>query len=521
MKSRFWLFLLTFFAAFAPVAFAQNPVKFSATFEPKSPRVGENGRVVLTLKMDKGWHIYAPDVKGGPIASKFELAPNPHLKLAGKIALPKPKSKFDEGFKTTVTTYSKELKVGFPVQITAKKPGAYKANLSVLYQACTDRMCLPPKMATVPVSFTVQKGAARGEFSKPNTSVPAQIAQGGEGGGNGNGNENGAAANGASAVARSDAPIQRGQGNGGSLLGFMLAAFGAGFLAILTPCVFPMIPITVSLFSKRGSGLSGPVAYCAGIIGTFTVLGVAVSLLFGAAGLSLFAANPWVNLALAGLFIVLALNLFGVFEIIVPASLLSKVQPKPGAKQSLLAPVLMGFAFTLTSFTCTVPFVGTALVSAATQGPLFPLLGMLCFSTAFALPFFLLALFPSALQKLPRAGSWLVSVKAFMGFLELAAALKFLQTADYTLNLGLITRPVFLAIWFAIALIAGCYLLRWLRLPKDDESTQIGPFRRTLGFATLGAALLLLSANNGRSLGDLNAYLPPRDYGSQSNRRYR
>ena len=299
------------------------------------------------------------------------------------------------------------------------------------------------------------------------------------------------------------------------ILSFIALAFGAGLLAILTPCVFPMIPITVSLFSKQtqGNRFVGPIAYCLGIITTFTLIGVTVSALFGAAGINKFAANPWVNLGLAALFVVLALNLFGVFEIIVPSSVLNRVQPT--GRTGIVAPLLMGFAFTLTSFTCTVPFVGTALVTAATKGTFYPAIGMLAFSTAFALPFFLLALFPSFLTRLPRAGQWLVSVKAFMGFLEIAAALKFLQVADYTLHLGLLTRPVFLAIWFAIAVVAGFYLLRWVRLPNDSPELKIGPTRRVLGAATLGVATWLLAANNGASLHDLDAYLPPRDYGSR------
>ena len=192
---------------------------------------------------------------------------------------------------------------------------------------------------------------------------------------------------------------------------------------------------------------------------------------------------------------------------------MNRVQPK--GKSGLLAPFLMGFAFTLTSFTCTVPFVGTTLVSAATAGPLYPAIGMLAFSTAFALPFFLLALFPSVLSKLPRSGQWLVSIKAFMGFLELAAALKFLQVADYSLQLGLLTRPIFLAIWFTIAIVAGFYLLRIVRLPNDDANQKLGPGRAVLGLGTLGVAAWLLAANNGVSLHDLDAYLPPRDYGAR------
>jgi thiol:disulfide interchange protein len=509
MLSRLTLFLLTAIFAFGGILFAQTPapVKWSVAVEPSSPRLGESGQVVVTAKIDNGWYIYSPTTKNGPIPAEIKLLPTPAL-TASKLVQPTPKTKFDEGFQANVEVYEKTVKFAIPFKVAATKTGDYKANISVRFQACNDRLCLPPKTVTTPANFIIESGEARSEFLTLNTSVPEQAAQAG------------AKPSAPTPTKADEAPIQRGSTNSGGVLPFMGAAFLAGLLAILTPCVFPMIPITVSLFSKRGGGLAGPIAYCAGIIGTFTLIGVAVSALFGASGLSLFAANPIVNIALATLFIVLALNLFGVFEIIVPASILQKVQPSyspngNSGKQSLMAPLLMGFAFTLTSFTCTVPFVGTALVSAATQGALYPALGMLSFATAFALPFFLLALFPSALSKLPRSGEWLVSVKAFMGFLELAAALKFLQTADYTLGLGLITRPVFLAIWFAIAVVAGFYLLRWLRLPKDSPNTKIGPFRYTLGTATLGVAVWLLAANNGVSLKDLDAYLPPKDYGTK------
>ena len=509
MTLRPFFLLFSFFAVllapFSGAAHAQDPVKWSAKIEPSTVRVGEKARVLITAKIEDDWYFYAPQTQGGPIPAEIKINSNAAL-TPEKLVAPKPKTKFDEGFQTEVLVYEKSAVFAIPVTVkgASSKP---KIPVSVRFQACNNRLCLPPKTLQIPVSFTIENGAAREEFSGFNTQIPAQSG----------GDSSGATSQNAAAKT---APIQRGNvETGGSLGLFMLAAFGAGFLAILTPCVFPMIPITVSLFSKRGGGLAGPVAYCAGIIGTFTLLGVAVSAIFGAAGLSLFAANPWVNIALALLFVVLALNLFGVFEIIVPAGILQKVQPKnppKSGKPSLVAPLLMGFAFTLTSFTCTVPFVGTALVSAATRGPLYPFFGMLAFATAFALPFFLLALFPSALAKLPRSGQWLVSVKAFMGFLELAAAMKFLQTADYTLNLGLITRPVFLAVWFCIFLVAGFYLLRWLRLPKDSPDAQIGPFRTGLGFATIGVAFWVLSANNGVSLKDLDAYLPPKSYGANA-----
>ena len=513
-------------------AHAQNPVTWTAQLQPQEIRAGEGGRIVLSAKVEPKWYFYAPSTPpGGPIPTKITLTEGP-LELKGPIAQSKPNRHMDEGFGIEVETYEKAAAFGLPIVVKADASGAQKVVVKARYQACdkVKGICLPPKTVEVPVEFTVAAGAARPDKTTPDTSVPALSAT--------QGNDDGAAgtpteaqpetapatetapgdiaattAPAATALAATTAPVVPGADLG--LFQFVALAFGAGFLAILTPCVFPMIPITVALFSKQSEGnrLVGPLVYCFGIIATFTLIGVAVSALVGAEGLSRFAANPFVNIALATLFLVLALNLFGVFEIVVPSSLLNRVQPK--GKTGIVAPLLMGFAFTLTSFTCTVPFVGTALVTAATKGAFYPALGMLAFSTAFALPFFLLALFPGFLAKLPRSGQWLVSVKAFMGFLEVAAALKFLQVADYSLGLGLITRPVFLAVWFAIAVIAGFYLLRWVRLPNDSPAQQLGPGRRILGVATLGVATWLLAANNGASLHDLDAYLPPRDYGSK------
>ena len=488
---RLWLWTLAFLmiCGLNP-AHAQNPVKWTATLSPTDVRAGEVARIEVKAQIAAPWYIYAPTTPpGGPIPATIELVANPKLKSAGKLTQSKAKRKRDAGFEMDVETFSKSALFTIPVKVS----GAGRAIVRVRFQACNEKLCLPPKTVDVPLTFKVAPGSARPERLIVASSTNDSLT-----------------------LSSTTASSTNARPNSG-VWTLIATAFGAGLIALLTPCVFPMIPITVSVFSKTGGdskpSLAGPIAYCAGIIGTFTLVGVAVALVFGAAGLSLFAANPIVNIALALLFIVLALNLFGVFEILVPPALMQRVQPN--GKTGLLAPFLMGFAFTLTSFTCTVPFVGTTLVATATQGPLYPALGMLAFSTAFALPFFALALFPGWLSKMPRAGEWLVSTKAFMGFLELAAALKFLQTADYSLNLGLITRPVFLAIWFALALVAGAYLLRWLRLPNDSPNVKVGPLRRSLGIGTLGLAGWLLAANNGVSLRDLNAYLPPRDYGTK------
>ncbi len=508
--SRFLLFLCALVASLgAPLAaHAQNPVSWSATLQPADIRAGEGGRVVLNAKIAAPWYIYAPTTPpGGPNPTKITVLPSKIVVPKGKIAQPKPKSHFDEGFQMQTETFAKNVAFGVPIQIKTGASGAQKIVISVRYQACNARLCLPPKTVEVPVAFTLAPGAARAEKSKPDASIPPQVG----------GAQNGAPKPKVAASVTQSAPVSAPNAASRGLLAYLGIAFGAGFLALLTPCVFPMIPITVSFFTKRSeakhAGISGPVAFCAGIISTFTVVGVAASVAFGAAGIARFASNPYVNLALAALFIVLALNLFGVFEITVPSGILNRVQP--GGKSGLLAPLLMGFAFTLTSFTCTVPFVGTALFAAATGGWIYPALGMLAFSTAFASPFFLLALFPGWMSKMPRAGSWLVSTKAFLGFLELAAALKFLSTVDLVWQLGYLTRPVFLALWFALALLAGLYLLQIMRL-RGDESTPLGPFRIGLGAAMVGLSVLLLSAMNGTRLGDFDAYLPPDDYGSNA-----
>jgi thiol:disulfide interchange protein DsbD len=252
-------------------------------------------------------------------------------------------------------------------------------------------------------------------------------------------------------------------------------------------------------------------AYALGIMLTFTGIGLGVSLVFGATGVQQLAANVWVNLGLAALFIALALNLFGVYEIGVPSSWINKLNNKGGKAQGLVGPILMGLAFSLTSFTCTVPFAGTVLASAATGDVFYPALGMLAFSFAFALPFFLLAMFPQYLAKLPKSGTWLVSVKAYMGFLELAFAFKFLSNVDLVFGWGLLTREAFLAVWVAILTLASVYLLGWMKLPHDGD-TKIGWPRFAFGLVNFGVAAYLLGAIQGAPMGPVSAFLPPVPY---------
>jgi thiol:disulfide interchange protein len=504
---------------------APDPVAWTARVQPADARAGEGAQVVLSATISGAWHMYSlTQPAGGPNPTKIALAPGKALVAAGKAVQPPPKREHDPNFNIEVELYSGGVAFGIPVKIAPGPAGARKAAVTVRYQVCNDRTCLPPKTLDVPVAFTVAAGPARPNRARPPATVPAQpaTAQKADGGTPAAGTAGSPAGTPPAGAAAPDGAIetriQRAQASG--LGAFLWLALSMGFLALLTPCVFPMVPITVSFFSKQHeadqrAGMGGAVAYCLGIIATFTGLGLLLTVLFGASGISRFATNPWVNVGLAALFVVLAINLFGAFEIVLPSSLVNRAQA--GTRRGrFVGPLLMGLTFTLTSFTCTVPFVGTLLVATTQGSALWPFMGMLAFSTAFASPFFLLALFPQWLARLPKSGPWLTSVKATMGFLELAAALKFLSNADLVWQTGLLTRPVFLSIWSTIGVVAGLYLLGWLRLPHDSGAARTGPFRRTLGIVTAAAGLYCLAAIGGRTLGEMDAYLPPRSYGFPS-----
>lgn len=492
-------------------AFAQTPkVSWRGELVPADTRVGETAQLVLTATIEKNWHVYSMEKHtDGPVATAFEVVPNPALEVVGDPIQPEYRKAFDPGFEIEVGYHEGEVSFGIPVKVLSS--GTATVEVLAVSQACDASTCDPPTRQSVSIAFNVASGEARPDRFQPVTTVPQQPA----GWVKPVSEPKDAPADDKPADAFSD---QLGAARSQGLAAYLWLSFGFGLLALLTPCVFPMIPITVSYFSKRAetspkAGISGALAYCAGIIGTFTALGLIVTLLFGASGIQRLATNPYINLALAVLFVVLAANLFGVFEIQMPSWLVNKAGA--GSRgNGLLAPVLMGLTFTLTSFTCTVPFVGTLLVGAAQGDVLYPALGMLAFSTAFAIPFFLLAVFPQYLAKLPKSGSWMTSVKVTMGFLELAAALKFLSNADLVWKLGLLTQPVFLAIWAGIAAVASMYLLGWFYLPHETPGKP-GILRRGIGVLMAVAAYFCLAGIQGRSLGELSAFLPPDPYPGQ------
>jgi thiol:disulfide interchange protein len=296
---------------------------------------------------------------------------------------------------------------------------------------------------------------------------------------------------------------------------FLWLAASAGALSLLTPCVFPMVPITVSFFTShsgadRRTALRNALVFGLGIVLTFTALGLALAIFIGATGVALFAANPWVNLALAALFVAFALNLFGAYEITIPSRWLTQLDAATRSRDGagMVGALLMGLTFTLTSFTCTAPFVGTVLATAARGHWKGPVVGMLAYSTVFALPFFLLALVPQWISRLPKAGGWLNSVKVVMGFLELAAALKFLANVDLVWHWGIVTRTVVLACWVALAALTTWYLLGGLQLSHDSPINKVGAGRLLVASGSLATGIWLATGLTGRSLGSLEAFLP-------------
>ena len=297
-----------------------------------------------------------------------------------------------------------------------------------------------------------------------------------------------------------------------------------GFLSLLTPCAFPMVPITISFFLKKGNNtkyntLKNAFIYILGIIISFSLIGVVTSILYGSSTIIRLASSPWLNLAIAILFIFFAFNLFGWIDINIPPKLLTFLN-KSTYKNDRISILFMGITFAITSFTCSMPLIGTILVSASQGNYLYPFIGMFCFSVSFSLPFFLLALFPSYLQTLPKSGDWLFQLKIVMGYLELAAALKFLSSADMAWQLELLTRERFLLILSFIFILLAFYLLGIFKLITKNKNrvsnTRIA-IESCFAFIFLSIALYLSTSTHAKTIPDLDAFMPPPSYGDNIN----
>ncbi len=496
-----WIVLVTVWLWCAAAQHCQAgppPVSWSASLTPADIRAGEGGEIVVKAVIAPGWHIYSLNQPAhGPKPTTITLADSDALQAAGDPAQPDVKPVHDSLAGVDAQEFTNSVSFGQGVVINDGVKGLQKATVKVTYEAGSQTAREAPVTVTVPFEFTPASGPAREARRDAIGTVPAQ--------------DNPALATEAPVAADQNAGSVENAKSKGLLL-FMVYCFGGGLLSLLTPCVFPMIPLTVNFFTKRQAatrkaGVRDAFAYCVGIIGTFTGIGIAVTVLFGAGKLQQLATNPFLNVAFAVLFIALAANLLGLFEIVIPQGLQQKAQAQ-SRQGGILGPVFMGVAATISSFTCTGAIVGSLLATAASGDKLYPILGMLSFSSAFSLPFFLLALFPQYLSRMPKSGSWMVSVKAYMGFIELAAAVKFLSNADLVWSTGILTRPAFLVCWAVTMGAAGLYMMGWLPLKGHDRS-NIGPVRSGIGIVSFAIAGYCIVGAQGRPLGPLEAFLPP------------
>ena len=494
-----------FILAACGVVTAQNPVKWTleSDIKGKTVKANEQFKGRLKAEIENGWHLYAveqPD--GGPFATKISTAADAPYKVEGKTVSPAPVSKLDANFGIETKYFEKTAEFNVPLKASKDFNGG-DLSLDIKYQTCNDTVCLPPK--TVNVSF-----AGFTDTKKSVVNSPSPVAA----------NETSANTNSAATPPTNDKRQKTNNQNPNDLpvSSFIWLAITLGALSLLTPCVFPMIPITVSYFTNhagksRAKSIKLATVYSLGIIFTFTIVGMLLAIFVGAAGINLFAANPYVNLLITGVFLFFAFNLFGAYELAVPTSILTKLdsltRSKEGEGSGIVGALLMGLTFTLTSFTCTSPFVGTILVSASQGSWQMPLIGMLAYSTVFALPFFALALVPQYISSLPRAGGWMNSVKVAMGFLEVAAAMKFISNVDLIWKWGIFTRPFVLAIWIAIGAILAVYLLGKFQLFHDSKPEKIGAFRLMSAILSLAISFYLLTGLFGAKLGTLESFLPP------------
>jgi thiol:disulfide interchange protein len=473
---------------------ARKAVDWSIPNSPLSGARGETLKVELHGVVPPKWHTYPARDQGPTVYRNQARSSDEKLfTRAGEIVDPPTIPHEEYGMKFDVIEGQGTYIV--PIRISPDaKPGVYNTKLLVDSQVCTD-VCIESRDIPVAFTLTVTGASPLGDAAAPPDATSSSAGQGGT----------------------DDIAKAKREG----LWAYLRLAMFTGFLALFTPCVFPMIPITVSFFTKRkqatrGAAIRDAGFYALGIITAFVVLGFFFTLLLGASGVRSIATNAWANIFIAGIFTALAFSLFGAYEIQVPASIMNALNKKADEGEGVLSVVLMGIVFALTSFTCTVPFVGAVLVT-ATQGDFFwPAVGMLGFATVFAAPFLVLAMVPAALKKLPKSGGWLNSVKVVMGFLELAAALKFISNIDIAFHWGILTREVFLAAWIAICLMIVFYLLGKFQMTHDSPVEKIGAMRATLATAFLCLAIWMGAGIFGMKLGELDAFIPPRVYPGQT-----
>ena len=519
MTRRFLIiFTLLVIGVSSAVAQIFDPVKWKSAIKMID---ATNGVVTFTATVDAGWHVYGTQLPaGGPEPTSVQWN-NQGVKLVGGLTPSKAAHKqHDETFDMDLSWWTGSVTLTQKFTVTAKD---YKIEGSIRYMACDDENCTPPKSesfsfkgtaALAPVAETVQAPTATAAPTDTVASIAQAVAA------------TGTADSAVASPTRDQlwAPVTAIEGDNAdvediadrSLWYIFWACFLGGLLALLTPCVWPMIPMTVSFFLKksgsRAKAITNATTYGLSIIIIFLLLGICFTVLFGASAMNALATSAWCNLLFFALLVIFAISFFGAFEITLPQSLSNKMDSTASKTTGMLSIFFMAATLVIVSFSCTGPIIGTLLVEAASRGSVMgPVVGMTGFAIALAIPFTVFALFPTMLKKMPKSGGWLNTVKVVLGFIELALSLKFLSVADLAYGWRILDRETFIALWIAIFGVMGLYLLGMFRFNSDGEpkSSGIGVTRFFLALVSLSFTAYLVPGLWGAPLKATSAFVPP------------
>ena len=519
-KLLFPLFLLLF--AVAVQAQIQDPVKFKSELKTLA---ADEAEVVFTATIDKGWHVYSTDLgDGGPISATFNVEKIFGAEVVGKLKpVGKEISTFDKLFEMKVRYFENTAQFVQKLKLTG---GAYQIEGYLEYGACNDENCLPPTHVPFKFSGKAEGAAKEAAAAAAETKAEEQPAK----------QETVSGTAPVAAIGGADGPTEIKVADKVDLwkpviselnsLGettsqedmswiyIFITGFAGGLLALFTPCVWPIIPMTVSFFLKRSKdkkkGIRDAWTYGASIVVIYVTLGLAITLVFGASALNALSTNAVFNILFCLMLVVFAASFFGAFEITLPSKWSTAVDSKAEATSGLLSIFLMAFTLSLVSFSCTGPIIGFLLVQVSTTGSVVaPAIGMLGFAIALALPFTLFALFPSWLKSMPKSGGWMNIIKVTLGFLELAFALKFLSVADLAYGWRILDRETFLALWIVLFALLGFYLLGKIKFPHDDDDSKVSVPRFFMALASLAFAVYMVPGLWGAPLKAVSAFAPP------------
>lgn len=521
MKKLLFPFVLLLFAV-AVQAQIQDPVKFNSELKILA---ADEAEVVFTAAIDKGWHVYSTDLgDGGPISATFNVEKIFGAEVVGKLKpVGKEISTFDKLFEMKVRYFENMAQFVQKLKLTG---GAYQIEGYLEYGACNDENCLPPTQVPFKFSGKAEGAAKEAAAATAETKAEEQPAK----------QETVSGTAPVAAIGGADGPTEIKVADKADLwkpviselqsLGettsqedmswiyIFITGFAGGLLALFTPCVWPIIPMTVSFFLKRSKdkkkGIRDAWTYGASIVVIYVTLGLAITLVFGASALNALSTNAVFNILFCLMLVVFAASFFGAFEITLPSKWSTAVDSKAEATSGLLSIFLMAFTLSLVSFSCTGPIIGFLLVQVSTTGSVVaPAIGMLGFAIALALPFTLFALFPSWLKSMPKSGGWMNIIKVTLGFLELAFALKFLSVADLAYGWRILDRETFLALWIVLFALLGFYLLGKIKFPHDDDDSKVSVPRFFMALASLAFAVYMVPGLWGAPLKAVSAFAPP------------